>query len=91
MSGAVGGGLCDLDRVSGGGDTDASGADTVSGAVSGGLCDLDRVLGGGDAVVSGVDVSACGVKGALYIIQILCRRYTIWSYPAGLTIADPPG
>ena len=23
------------------------------------------------------------VKGALYIIQILCRRYTFWSYPAG--------
>ena len=22
-------------------------------------------------------------KGALYIIQILCRRYTFWSYPAG--------
>ena len=31
------------------------------------------------------------VKGALYRIQILCRRYTFWSYPAGLTIADPPG
>ena len=31
------------------------------------------------------------IKGALYIIQILCRRYTFWSYPAGLTIADPPG
>ena len=29
------------------------------------------------------------VKGALYTIQILCRRYTCWSYPAGLTIADP--
>ena len=28
-------------------------------------------------------------KGALYRIQILCRRYTFWSYPAGLTIADP--
>ena len=25
------------------------------------------------------------VKGALYRIQILCRRYTFWSYPAGLT------
>ena len=34
---------------------------------------------------------ASSVKGALYIIQILCRRYTFWSYPAGLTIADPPG
>ena len=31
------------------------------------------------------------IKEALYIIQILCRRYTFWSYPAGLTIADPPG
>ena len=30
-------------------------------------------------------------KGALYRIQILCRRYTCWSYPAGLTIADPQG
>ena len=29
------------------------------------------------------------IKGALYRIQILCRRYTFWSYPAGLTIADP--
>ena len=32
-----------------------------------------------------------GIKGALYRIKILCRRYTFWSYPAGLTIADPPG
>ena len=31
------------------------------------------------------------LKGALYRIQILCRRYTFWSYPAELTIADPPG
>ena len=31
------------------------------------------------------------LKGALYIIQILCRRYTFWSYPTGLTIADPAG
>ena len=31
------------------------------------------------------------VKGALYRIPILCRRYTFWSYHAGLTIADPPG
>ena len=29
LSGAVSGGLCDLDRVSGGGDTDMSGVDTV--------------------------------------------------------------
>ena len=34
----------------------------------------------------------CGrLKGALYIIQILCRRYIFWSYPAGLTIADQLG
>ena len=36
-------------------------------------------------------VNAVSDKGALYRIQILCRRYTFWSYPAGLTIADPPG
>ena len=28
------------------------------------------------------------VKGALYRIQILCRWYTFWSYPAGLIIVD---
>ena len=45
VSGAVVGGLCDRDRVSGGGDTDVCGVDTVvSAAVSGGLCDLDRVI-----------------------------------------------
>ena len=27
----------------------------------------------------------------LYGIQILCRRHPFWSYPTGLTIADPPG
>ena len=31
------------------------------------------------------------IKGALYRIQIICQRYTFWSYPARLTIADPPG
>ena len=47
LSGAVSGGLCDLDRVSGGGDTDVSGVDSVvSGAVSGCLCDLDSVSRG---------------------------------------------
>ena len=60
LSSAVSGGLCDMDRVSGGGDTDASGVDTVSGAVSGGLCDLDRVSGGGDTDVSGVDTVVSG-------------------------------
>ena len=39
---------------------------------------------------SGAGKNDC-IKGALYRIQILCRRYTFWSYPAGLTIADPPG
>ena len=38
-----------------------------------------------------VGVLQSPVKGALYRIQILCRRYTFWSYPAGLTIADTPG
>ena len=53
---AVGGGLCDLDRVSGVGDMDVSGIDTVvSGAVSGGLCDIDSVSGGGDTGVSRVN------------------------------------
>ena len=31
------------------------------------------------------------IKGALYIIQILCRRFTFCSYPTGLTITDLPG
>ena len=31
------------------------------------------------------------LKGALYRIQILCRRYTFWYYPALLTIVDTPG
>ena len=30
------------------------------------------------------------LKKGLYRIQILCRRYPFWSYPA-VTIADPPG
>ena len=78
LSGAVSGGLCDLDRVSGGGDTDVSGVDTSSGAVSVCLCDIDSVSpgamvacvgemmsGGGDAVVSGVDVPVCGVSSVM--------------------------
>ena len=79
VSGAVSGGLCDLNRVPGGGDTDVSGVDTVSGAVSVCLCDLDSVSPGamvvrvgemmlsegGDAVVSGVDVPVCGVRSVL--------------------------
>ena len=44
LSGAISGGLCDLDRVSECGVTDVSGVDSVvSGAVSGCLCDLDNV------------------------------------------------
>ena len=31
------------------------------------------------------------IKEGLYRIQILCRRHPFWSYPAGLTIADPSG
>ena len=31
------------------------------------------------------------IKDVLYGIQILCRRHPLWSYPALLTIADPPG
>ena len=47
---------------------------------------------GDDSRVSRISLlPACYIKGALYRIQILCRRYTFWSYPAGLTIADPPG
>ena len=36
-------------------------------------------------------VSVTRVKERLYRIQILCRRHPFWSYPAGLTIAEPPG
>ena len=44
LSGAVSGGLCDLDRASGGGDTDMGSVDTVvSDAVSGCVCDIDSV------------------------------------------------
>ena len=50
-SGAVSGRMSDLNRLSGGGDTDVSVVDTVvSGAVSGCLCDLDSVSKG-DVVV----------------------------------------
>ena len=56
LSGAVSGGLCDLDMVPGVGDMDVSELDTVvSGAVSGGLCDLDSKSGGGDTGVSRVN------------------------------------
>ena len=67
-SDAVSGGLCDLDRVSGGGDTDVSGVDmVVSGFVSGCLCDLDSVSRG-DLVArvgemslpGGSDADVCG-------------------------------
>ena len=67
MSGAVSVGLCDLDMLSGGGDTGVSGVDTlVAATVSGGLCDIDRVTGVGDTDVGGVDtlVSAT-VSGSL--------------------------
>ena len=48
-------------NVSGGGDIELCGVDTVlSGAVSGGLCDHGRVSGGGDTVVSDVDTVVSG-------------------------------
>ena len=50
-------------------------------------CGVSRL---GDSGVSRLGDTSAFVKGALYRIQILCRRYTFWSYPAGLTIADPP-
>ena len=59
-SGAVSGCMCDLDRVSGGGDTDVSGVDTVaSGAVSGCMCDIDSVSRG-DVVVRVGEMSFSG-------------------------------
>ena len=33
-----------------------------------------------------VSIGESPLKGTLYRIQILCRRYTFWSYPAGLTM-----
>ena len=81
--------------VSGGGDMELCGFDTVwSGVVSGGLCDLDSVSGGdivvrvgdmslsggGDAVVLGVDGSVCGVNPVLAdSILILCDIGTVVS------------
>ena len=67
LSGAISVGLCDLDMLSGGGDTGVSGVDKlVAATVSGGLCNIDRVTGVGDTGVSGVDtlVSAT-VSGSL--------------------------
>ena len=69
LKGAVSGGLCDLDRMSGGCDMDVSGIDTVvSGAVSECLCDIDSVSRGevlvrvGEMPLSGgggADVCGC--------------------------------
>ena len=88
LSGAVSGGLCDLDSVSGGGDTGVSRVNTV---VSD---DLDNVSGGdivvrvsdislsrgGVAVVLGVDGSVCGVNPVLAdIILNLCGIDTVVS------------
>ena len=52
------------------------------------LCPLSWMEG---AQFHKIEITLTRIKGALYRIQILCRRYTFWSYPAGLTIADPPG
>ena len=73
VSDAVSGGLCDLDSVSGGGDTGVNGVDTVvsddNDSVSGGDIVVrvgDMSLSGGyDAVVLGVDGSVCGVNPVL--------------------------
>ena len=64
LSGSISGGLCDLDRVSGGGDTNVSRVDTV---VSGDSMSRGIVVhvtgmslaGDGDTVVSGVDEPVC--------------------------------
>ena len=73
VSDALSGGLCDLDSVSGGGDTCVNGVDTVvsddNDNVSGGdivvrVGDMS-LSGGGDAVVLGVDGSVCGVNPVL--------------------------
>ena len=63
MSGAVSVGLCDIDRVTGVGDTGVSGVDTlVSATVSGSLCDIDRVTDGVDTLVSAtVDGCLCDI------------------------------
>ena len=53
--------------MSGGGDIELCGFDTVlSSAVGGGLCDLYRMSGGGDTDVSGVDTVVSGaISGGL--------------------------
>ena len=72
MSGAVSGGLCDIDRVTGGGDTGVSGVDTlVSATVSGSLCDIDSVSGDVDTVLSGAVSS-----GLCYVTLTGCHEVT---------------
>ena len=70
-----GGGLGDLDRVSGGDDKNVCGVDTVlSCAVGGGLCDLDRVSAGGDTNVCGVDTVLSGaVSGCMCDVDRVSR------------------
>ena len=48
-----------------------------------------HVLKNCGAFQPGYYIALCFKEG-LYRIQILCRRHPFWSYPAGLTIADPP-
>ena len=89
LPGAVSGSLCELDRVSGGYDTDVSGVDTVvSGADTDRMSRGDIVVtvdemslsGGGDAVVSGVDESVRGVNSVLAAgVLDLCGVYTVVS------------
>ena len=89
VSGNTSGGLCDLDRVSGGGDTNVSRVDTVvSGdSVSRGV--VVRVAGmslagGGDTVVSGVDEPMCGDSLVMTAGELdVCACDTLVSYGDG--------
>ena len=79
LSGAVGGSLCDHDRVSGGGDTEVCGVGkVVSGTVGGGLCAHGRVSGGGDMDVCGVDtVVSAAFSGCLCDLDRVSRCDTV--------------
>ena len=87
VSDAVSGGLCDLDSVSGSGDTGVGGVDTVVSddldSVSGGdivvrVGDMS-LSGGGDAAMLGVGRSVCGVNPVLADGTNLCGTDTVVS------------
>ena len=79
MSGVVSVGLCDLDMLSGVGDTGVSGVDTlVSATVSGSLCDIDRVTGGVDTLVSAtVDGCLCDIDSVSGDVAQCCRVLSV--------------